>query len=391
MINFRHPRYTALTAATLILAVNFWAWSLISPLATEYAKEFALSPLKLAFLVAAPVLVGSIGRIPLGLLADRFGGRRMFAVICWLSVLAVIGLRFAGDVPSLLAAAVGLGIAGASFAAGVPFVNAWFPKQQRGLALGIYTLGDAGTAVAGLLSPWLITMTSRPTLFYIVAALLFISGILILACCREAPSWRPAKGSSWQRLKQAAAWKLTWRLGLIYSITFGALIALGMYLPVLLNQSYDLTPTDAAARAAGFVLLSTFVRPIGGWLSDRLNGLLVIRASFLLLVILAALAAAELDLGSLGTVAYLGLAAVLGIASGAIFAIIGHRTPARLVGAVTGLVGAAGAIGGYFPPLIMGLSFEYFGSYSAALLLLAGVGLIILLNLGRLFSTIDNS
>lgn len=371
--------------ATGLLTINFWAWSLISPLATAYARSFHFTPFTLSLLVAAPVVVGSLGRIPLGLLADRYGGRLLFVLVCWLSAVAVVALRFADNPSGLLAAAFGLGVAGVSFAAGVPFINAWFPKHQRGLALGVYTLGDAGTAISGLLTPRLTHIIGPASLFWLIAALLLLAGATMLIYGREGPAWRPAKGHGRQRLQRAVTWQLTWRLSLLYAVTFGAFVALGLYLPVLLNQAYGLNPDDAAARAAGFVLLATMVRPIGGWLSDRLSGLVVVRAIFLTLTVLALVAAVNPALAPIGTVVYLGMAAVLGIGSGAIFAIIGHRCQANIVGTVSGLVGAAGGIGGYFPPLVMGLSFELFNNYSAALLLLAIISLVLYLSLHRLF------
>jgi NNP family nitrate/nitrite transporter-like MFS transporter len=171
----------------------------------------------------------------------------------------------------------------------------------------------------------------------------------------------------------------------LYALTFGAFVSLGLYLPVLLHQSYALNPTDAAARAAGFVLLATAMRPLGGWLSDRLSGLVVLRAVCLGIFLLAVLAAYRPTLAPLGTVSYLGLAAVLGIGNGAIFAVIGHRCPASFAGTVTGLVGAGGGLGGFFPPLIMGFSYQVFNSYTLALGLFALAGLALFLSLRRLF------
>ena len=336
-------------------------------------------------LVAAPVAVGSLGRVPLGLLSDRYGGKRVFAVVCMLSALAVTGLAEASTVSQLFVAAVALGVAGASFAAGVPFVNAWFPKNQRGFALGIYALGNAGTAISGLLTPRLADGIGRDHVFLLVAALSLIAGVAMWRFGQESPSWQRSRGNSLHRLRSAFGWELTWRLGMLYAITFGAFVALGLYLPVLLNQSYGLAPTDAAARAAGFVLLATFVRPIGGWLSDRLSGLTVIRTVFLIMSVLAVVAACRPGLAPFGTIAYLGLAVALGIGNGAIFAVIGHRCPANMVGTVTGLVGAAGGLGGYFPPLIMGLSYQISGSYAPALGLLAVASLVLFFSLRHLF------
>lgn len=379
-------KYGALAAATVLLTINFWAWSLISPLATTYAREYDLSSLSLALLVAAPVAIGSLGRIPLGMLTDRYGGRKMFVVVCWLAAAAVVGLGYANGRASLLVAAFGLGVAGASFAVGVPFVNAWFPKRERGLALGVYALGNAGTAVSGLLTPRLTSLVGRPEFFWLLAALLVMAGLLMAVFGRDGSGWQPAPGLPFKRLKQALAWRLTWRLALLYGLTFGAFVTLGLYLPVMLNKSYGLASADAAARAAGFVALATAIRPLGGWLSDRINGVVVLRLAFLAMFILAAIAATRPPLAPLGAAIFLGLAAALGVGNGAVFAIIGHRCDTKLAGTVTGLVGAAGGVGGYFPPLVMGLSFEWSHSYAAALLLFAGICLIIFWKMKKLLN-----
>lgn len=378
-------KYGALAVATGLLAINFWAWSLISPLANSYKAEFNLSATAVSALVAAPVLVGSLGRIPLGLLADRYGGQKMFALVCVLSGAAAGSLTLAGSYHALLAAAFGLGVAGASFAAGVPFINSWFPKRRRGLALGVYAVGNAGTAISGLTSTRLAHALGRSSLFYLIAIVLFAAGLAFWRFGKDGPSRRRSRSSNLRRLSAAVRWELTWKLAVLYALTFGAFVSLGLYLPVLLHQSYALSPTDAAARAAGFVLLATAMRPLGGWLSDRLSGLIVLRSVCLGIFLLGALAAYRPTLAPFGTISYLGLAAVLGIGNGAIFAVIGHRCPAGIAGTVTGLVGAAGGLGGYFPPLIMGISYQAFNSYTLALGLFAMAGLILFLSLRRLF------
>lgn len=386
MIKTRPSKYVALVVATGLLAVNFWAWSLLSPLATTYAEKFTLSPLMLSLLVVTPVMVGSLGRIPLGLLTDRYGGRKMFVIVCWLAALAVVGLSFSTNPNELFLAAFALGIGGASFAVGAPFVNAWFPKNQRGFALGIYALGNAGAAISGLLTLPLVGLIERSNFFWLVATLLIIAGIAMLVFGRDSPTWRPARSGGFGRFKKALQWPLTWKLSVLYGLTFGAFVALGLYLPILLNQSYGLSLTDAAARAAGFILLATVVRPVGGWLSDRFGGLSVLRVVFLLLAILGTVVACNPTLAPIGTVAYLSLAATLGVGNGAIFAIIGHRADSKLMGTITGFVGAAGGLGGYFPPLVMGLSLEFFGNYSVALSIFAAICLIVFVSLGKLFN-----
>lgn len=378
-------KYSALVLATLLLAVNFWVWSLVSPLATSYRKELALSPFMLSLLVAAPVIVGSLGRIPAGLLSDRFGGKRVFAGMSLLSVVAVLALAGARNQAGLFAAAFALGLSGATFAAGVPFVNGWFDKGQRGFALGIFAMGNAGTAISGLLTPRAADLLGRSSYFRVMAGLLVLTALAMLMHGRDGPGWERSRGSIWPHFRAALAWRLTWRLSLLYALTFGAFVTFGLYLPVLLNQSYGLAVADASARAAGFVILATVMRPVGGWLSDRTSGLVVLRFVFLAVGCLAVLAATRPALAPAGTIIYLAVAAALGVGNGAIFAVIGHRCSSKVAGTVTGIVGAAGGLGGYFPPLVMGLSFQIFHSYAVALGLLAAVSFIALFSLRRLF------
>lgn len=371
-------RYASLAIATALLAANFWAWSLLSPLANDYARTFALTPFAVSALLAVPVIVGSLGRIPLGLLTDRFGGKRMFAAACFAASITVVGLALAGSYPTLLFAAFCLGIAGAVFAIGVPFVSAWFPKHERGFALGVYAVGNAGTALSGLLTPRMAVWFGHTTVFLFVALLLITAGAAMLVFGADAPEWRPAPTSAAKQFARAFRWRTTWLLSALYAITFGAFVAFGFYLPVMLHVVYGLSATDAAARAAGFVLVATATRPLGGWLSDRVGGIAVIRTVFLAVAVLAPAIALEPSLAVIGTIAYLSLAAGLGVGNGAIFALIGHQCDERIVGTVTGIVGAAGGLGGFFPPLVMGVSFQLLGSYAAALLLLGIVCALIL-------------
>lgn len=378
-------KWTMLATVTGLLALNFWAWSLLSPLAPLYAKELALSPFKLSALLAVPVIIGSFGRIPLGMLTDKYGGKLMFSVVSIIAAAPVLGLIFANSYSTLLIAALCIGISGASFAIGAPFVNAWFPIKQRGFALGLYAMGNAGTAISGFITPRLTASVNREAVFILVATLLVLAGISMGIWGRNAPTWRPAKKSMIKQLSAALQWKYTWRLSVMYAVTFGAFVSFGLYLPTILNSVYRLSLIDAAARAAGFVLVATLARPIGGWLSDKIGGAAILRVVFAVLTVLACFVAFNPSLVPLGTVIYLSLAVTLGIGNGAVFGFLGHRCDGKIVGSVTGVVGTAGGLGGFFPPLLMGASYQLFHSYGAALYLLAAVCLVMFISIGKLF------
>jgi MFS transporter, NNP family, nitrate/nitrite transporter len=168
---------------------------------------------------------------------------------------------------------------------------------------------------------------------------------------------------------------VTLQLSALYAVGFGGFVAFSVYLPTYLRNAYGLTQSDAALRTAGFVVLAVAARPIGGWLSDRFHPVPVLTACFVAVAVLAALAALELDLVPVGTVAFLGLAAALGASSGAVFALVARVAPAAQVGGITGVVGAAGGLGGFVPPLVMGIIYGLLGDYSLGLALLSAVAL----------------
>jgi NNP family nitrate/nitrite transporter-like MFS transporter len=366
-----------LALATFGFVVNFWAWALVSPLAAAFRDELELSAFEQSLLVAIPVLVGSLGRIPVGALTDRLGARVMFPAVSFLTIVPVLMIGLAGDTYArLLVGGFFLGLGGTAFAVGVPFVNAWFPPARRGLALGIFGIGTGGTAVSAFTTVRLADEFGRAFPFVVVAVVLALYGVLAAVLLRDAPGRTPATGRFLARLVTTLRLRATLQLSWLYAVSFGGFVAFSVYLPTYLKNAYDLTPTDAANRTAGFVVLAVAMRPVGGWLSDRFDPVTVLTASFTGAAALAALAAAELELLPAGTVAFLGLAAVLGAASGAVFALVARMTPPERVGSVTGVVGAAGGLGGFIPPLLMGAIYGRSGDYSLGYVLLAVVAML---------------
>jgi NNP family nitrate/nitrite transporter-like MFS transporter len=174
-----------------------------------------------------------------------------------------------------------------------------------------------------------------------------------------------------QRLAANSRLSITWQACILYAVAFGGYVAFSVYLPSYLKVAYDLTPADAANRMAGFVVIAVLMRPVGGWLSDKIGPIPVLVAGYAVVVVGAAVAAFEPILLPLGTVAFLAMAAALGSGSGATFALIAKVTDPARVGGVTGLVGAAGGLGGFVPPLIMGYVYGRTDSYAIGLILLS--------------------
>jgi len=372
--------------ATLGFAVNFWAWALLSPLGARFKDTLQLSAFSQALLVAVPVVVGSLGRIPVGALTDRFGGRVMFPVVSLLTTIPVLFLGLVGhsSFAALLVGGFFLGIAGTSFAVGVPFVTAWFPPQRRGLAIGIFGAGMGGTAISALTTVKLVKSYGVATPFVITAIALAGYGILAALVLRDAPGRTAPTEPLGRRLAATIRLPITWRASALYAVGFGGYVAFSVYLPTYLKNAYALTLSDAANKMAGFVLLAVVMRPIGGWLSDRVDPARVLVGAFAVVAAAALVQSTAPGLAPVGTGAFLTMAAALGAASGAVFALVAKQAPANKVGAVTGLVGAAGGLGGFLPPLVMGSIYGRLGSYAVGLVALAVVAVLALVLSGQL-------
>lgn len=339
-----------LALGTISFAICFAAWGLISSFAPRFRELFHLTATQTAFLVAVPVLLGAVLRIVTGMLADRFGGRAVFAVLILAVSVPTYLAASAGNYHALLYVAFFLGIAGSSFAVGIGFVSRWFPPESQGSALGVYGLGNIGQSAAVFLGPVLAALAGWQNVFRGTAALLVAWAVIFFLFARNsAKTVRPAGISV--MLSVLARERLSWLLSLFYFLTFGGFVAFSIYLPALLKDQFGLRPADAGFRTAGFVVLATLARPLGGWLSDRIGGARVLQIVFLGVAPFALLMSWPSILPF--TVGALGCAFLLGNGNGAVFKLVPQYFP-KEVGTVTGLVGAMGGLGGFFPPLLLG-------------------------------------
>jgi NNP family nitrate/nitrite transporter-like MFS transporter len=241
------------------------------------------------------------------------------------------------------------------------------------MAIGVFGAGMGGTAISALTTVELVKAGGVVTPFLVTAGVLALYALVAALVMRDAPGRVVLSGSVVPRMRAALRLPVTWQASALYSVAFGGYVAFSVYLPTYLKNAYGLSQADAANRMAGFVLLAVVMRPFGGWLSDRMAATRVLAGA---LAVVAAGAVAQSFTPSLvpaGTVAFLALAAALGTASGAVFALVAQVAPANKVGAVTGLVGAAGGLGGFVPPLVMGLLYGSLGSYAIGLAMLAVV------------------
>jgi len=370
--------WTMLAVATVGFAVNFWAWALISPLGAFYTEALGLSALQKSLLVAVPVVVGSLGRIPVGALTDRFGARTMFPLVSALTIVPVLFVGYLGSDSYALMLLGGfvLGLGGTTFAIGVPLVNAWFPPAKRGTALGIFGAGMGGTAISAFTTVGLKDAFGLTFPFTLVAVLLAAYAVVAYLLLRDAPGRTVATGGVLRRTWETFTLPVTLQMSFLYAVGFGGFVAFSVYLPTYLRDAFGLSPGDAALRTAGFVVLAVIARPMGGWLSDRLHPVPVLVVCFAVVAVFAGISALERPLNPFGTVAFLAMAAALGASSGAVFALVALAAPAGKVGAVTGIVGAAGGLGGFAPPLVMGLIYGWTGNYRPGLWLLSVTALI---------------
>jgi len=368
--------------ATVAFAVAFVGWSLIAPLAKRFQDDLDLTNTRTLMLTAVPVVLGSLLRIPVGVLTDRLGGRVMFPVVLVVSAVPAVIFGFVDGYAALIVVGFFLGIAGSSFAVGVPFVAGWYPKERQGFAIGVYGMGNIGTAIAAFAAPAIVDWLGREALGLVTAILLLATALLFYRLAEDPPRGPAANYGAVVR----SGWKL-WRLALLYFVTFGGFVAMAVFLPKLLRDWFDISLTNAGLRAAGFTVVATLARPVGGLLSDRIGSATVLVVVFV---------GAGLDAAWLAhisgnptwapvTIACLTLAGFLGLGNGAVFKAVPLDFP-QSTGAATGIVGAAGGLGGFFPPVVMGIVKDHFDTYAlgfVGLLVFAVICLVVSLTMRR--------
>jgi NNP family nitrate/nitrite transporter-like MFS transporter len=354
--------------STSAFAVSFGVWGLIGALAPTFAQMHHLSGKAKSLMIAVPVLLGALGRIPAGILADRFGGRRIFALLLLLGAIPAALIGLSTSYWQLLLLGLFLGIAGSTFPVGVGFTSKWFTPNQQGSALGIYGMGNIGQSIAVFGAPVLaLALGSWRPVFFIFAAVSVIWSIVFYLLARDAFS-NPNPKTIREILGTLRRERMAWILSLFYFLTFGGFVAFSIYLPTLLRDMFKLTASDAGARSAGFVILATVMRPLGGMLADKFGGARILKPVFIAIAVFSAL----MGCPSMPTftVGALGAAAALGLGNGAVFKLVPEYFP-KDTATVTGLVGAFGGLGGFFPPLVLGVIKDATSTYTIGFVLLS--------------------
>ena len=370
-------RSTVMYTSMFAMIVSFVVWSMISPIAPQLAMAYHLSVFQKSVLVATPILLGSVLRIPVGMLTDRFGGRRVYTLLLLYLIIPLIGISFAHSFLSLVIWEVFLGVAGASFAVAIGHVSGWYPPNKQGLVLGVTALGNVGTAVAGFTIPAMYLHFGFSHMANFLLIPVIFAAALIWFFTRNAIKTKTnglgdAHKSAPIAAIHAKFWSLPilWTLASYYFLTFGGFVAFGNYLPTLLQGQFGLTAVGAGLRASGFVILATAMRPIGGYLADRIRPIYLLTVTFSVLSLFAIVFAFGLTSMLWTTVAALVIAAMLGVGNGSVFKLVPEHFPDQ-TGKAAGIIGAIGGIGGFFPPLVMGAIKQSTGTYLGGLLLLA--------------------
>jgi NNP family nitrate/nitrite transporter-like MFS transporter len=363
-----------LIAAFLYFDLAFMVWVLLGPLAPEIARALHLTAAQKGLMVATPTLAGAVLRLVNGLLVDRIGPKRAGAI----SQLIVVGglltaylvgvTSFAGT----LALGVILGFAGASFAIALPLASRWYPPEHQGKAMGIAGMGNSGTVLAALFAPMLARLFGWNAVLGLACLPLGVVFCVYLALAKDAPGAPAPKrfADYWEPLKQSDAWWLM----LFYAVTFGGFVGLAASLPIYFTDRFGLTTVTAGACTAACVFSGSLVRPLGGALADRIGGVRTL--SLVYLVAAAALAGVS---GAPTLASALGLFVLamlaLGTGNGAVFQLVPQRFRAE-IGVMTGLVGMAGGIGGFYLASSLGFARQMTGSFAPGFLIFAALALV---------------
>lgn len=369
-----------LIAAFLYFDLSFMVWVMLGPLGVQIAGDLGLTSAQKGLMVATPVLAGALLRIVMGIMVDHLkpklaGAIGQVIVIAALLVAWFSGVRSYGQV---LALGVALGVAGASFAAALPLASRWYPPEHQGTALGIAGAGNSGTVLAALFAPGLAAAYGWNNVLGLAVIPLLATFVLYLAMAKDSPDCPPAKplADYLKVLRDRDAW---WFM-FFYGVTFGGFVGLASSLTIYFNDEYGLNPIHAGYLTAACVFAGSMVRPLGGVVADRAGGVRSLSAMY-------GLAAAFLGTASLGLppvwmalVAFVFAMLALGMGNGAVFQLVPQRFR-KEIGVMTGLVGMAGGIGGFWLASSLGYSKQLTGNYQTGFLIFVALALLALAGL----------
>ena len=358
-----HP--ASLFSAFLYFDVSFMVWVILGPLAVYMASDLGLSATEKGFIVAVPLLGGALLRIPMGILTDRIGPRSAGLVGLLLTLVPLLGgWLWANSLTKVMVVGLLLGVAGASFAVALPLASRCYPREHQGLAMGIAGAGNSGTVLSALLAPRLAEYVGWQGVLGLAALPVLLTLVLFAWLTKEgsgAVGHKPLNGYRALLREKDAMW-----FSFFYSITFGGFVGLASYLVIFFHEQYGLPKVIAGNFTAACVFAGSFFRPVGGYIADRFGGVRALAILYFLAGVLMVGVSLQPPLIVVSVLLFFVMMA-LGMGNGSVFQLVPKRF-AHSIGAVTGMVGAAGGLGGSLLPLLLGGSKNVSGSYMAGFL-----------------------
>ncbi|MGG2094980.1 nitrate/nitrite transporter [Bacillus sp. S13(2024)] len=357
------------------LVIGFMVWVILSSLMPFIKADIALTAGQISLVTAVPVILGSILRIPIGYWTNRYGARKLFFISFIILLFPVFYISMAKSMLDLIIGGLFAGVGGAVFSVGVTALPKYYPKEKHGFVNGIYGAGNVGTAVTSFFAPVLATSFGWRTTVQIYLILLAAFALVnfLLGDRNEKKVNTPLM----EQIKGVYKNEKLWFLCIFYFLTFGSFVAFTVYLPNFLVSHFGLAKVDAGLRTAGFIVLATIMRPIGGWLGDKLNPFKILIFVFIGLT-LSGIILSFMPSMHVYTFGCLLVAFCAGIGNGTIFKLVPMYF-SKQAGIVNGLVAALGGLGGFFPPLILTLLFQLTGHYAIGFMALSEVALACLI------------
>jgi len=381
----------ALSLSTIAFAVSFAVWTIFSIIGLQIQRDLNLSETEFGLLVGTPILTGALTRLPLGIWTDQYGGRIVYTLVMLTSAVTTWLLTLAHSYEMFLVAALGMGVAGGTFAVGVAYVSKWYPQGRQGAALGVFGTGNLGSAVTAFVAPFVMVAYGWQTVAQIWAAGLAVMAVVFWFTAEDDPSLRErrlasARPKSFVELLEPLTNLQIWRFSLYYFFTFGGFVALALWLPRYLIGAYGMDIKSAGMIAAAYLITASLCRAIGGWLSDRYGARTIMYWAFGVAIAVTFLLSyppthfvvqgihEEIHFSmSMGVGAFIVLMFVLGffmaLGMAAVFKHIPTYYP-KNIGTVGGVVGMIGGLGGFLLPIAFGMMNDLTGIWQSCFMLL---------------------